>query len=188
MIHPDKSLILVYGVSSQRQKEVASHTHWQCGVTPIASKSSVYRTKDACRKAYGIMVSLYKDQVLGQGNLNPLSMVKLYRTITLTSHALFRKGTLVRFIKNQSTYAWEHAEILCKDDVTVWQECKILHNIIMHNVSSKFHRIVRRSTSPEILADFQYRTQDAYLGRDLYRDYSKDSYRLEINRDSHKKY
>jgi hypothetical protein len=99
LIHPDKTVIQVYGECNRqtshchRQRkwfvgpkevyEVSSHKH--CGILLVTSKSTVHRTKDACRKGRGIMASLYKQDKFGQGNLNPLTGLKLYKTIVMPS-------------------------------------------------------------------------------------------------------
>ena len=102
IIHPGKSVIMVcaenkqklienkkirtWQIGSQTIDEVTNHEH--CGILLSNGKSTVIRTKTACRKGRGIMSSLCRQDVLGQGDMNPLTYLKLYKTITLTS-ALF---------------------------------------------------------------------------------------------------
>lgn len=98
LIHPIKSKILVYGESGRRRvehsgtrvwkigenivKEVENQTH--CGIL-FTTQSTVMRTKLACRKGRGIMSAICNQAKLGQGNLNPLTALRLYKTITLSS-------------------------------------------------------------------------------------------------------
>ena len=102
MIHPQKSKILVCGETKRWQKEnsssrvwklglndvpqVESHTH--CGILLTSAPTTIERTKLACRKGRGIMRSICKQAALGDGKINPLTAVKLYKVITLPS-ALF---------------------------------------------------------------------------------------------------
>ena len=101
-IHPLKSKVLVWGESKrfkntcqEKRKwimgnndvsEVESHIHG--GVLLSTAPSNTERTKLACRKGRSIMLSICNDQVLGSEKLNPLTLLKLYKTITLPS-ALF---------------------------------------------------------------------------------------------------
>ena len=95
--HPDKTKIIIYTKhkrSSQCDRYtwtlgdtpidvVKSHTH--CGVQLTSDISSAGITKSVCRKGRGIMLSL---QNCGLGSLNPLTLLKLYKSIVLPS-ALF---------------------------------------------------------------------------------------------------
>ena len=88
--HPRKSKILVYGDKIQCKRnwivektvidEVKCHTH--CGVILCTEKSRISHTKDICRKGRGIMLSLLNS---GLGNLNPISLCKLYKSVVLPS-------------------------------------------------------------------------------------------------------
>ena len=102
IIHPGKSVVMVCGENKQKLTEAPKDRNWHigsqtidevinhehCGILLSNSRSSVARTKTACRKGRGIMSSLCRQEVLGHGDMNPLTYLKLYRTITLTS-ALF---------------------------------------------------------------------------------------------------
>ena len=54
----------------------------------MSSLSSVERTKLACRKGRGVMSAICNQAALGQGKLNPLTALRLYKSITIPS-ALF---------------------------------------------------------------------------------------------------
>ena len=99
IIHPDKSKVLVYNESRKWANEnflarswklggnvinqVQSHMH--CGVLFSSINNSVDRTKTACRKGRGIMSAICNTGGLGQGKMNPMTAVKLYKAITLPS-------------------------------------------------------------------------------------------------------
>ena len=99
VIHPQKSKIIVWGESTkwnaanskQRKwligndevEEVAANKH--CGVILTSSLSTIERTKLACRKGRSVTNAWCNQAALGQGKLNPITSLKLYKTITLPS-------------------------------------------------------------------------------------------------------
>ena len=96
LIHLGNSKMLAYGESYQSAKvyseqrgwhvgehriaEVPSHKH--CGVTLSVSSSTAQRTKEACRKGRGVMLSLCNSVFPGK-QINPVTGVKLYQAITI---------------------------------------------------------------------------------------------------------
>jgi hypothetical protein len=101
LIHPAKTKVLVFNESAHhreqnkqsrvwnvgpdRATEVNSHPH--CGITLTTASSTIQRTKDACRKGRGVMLSLCNSVIQDQ-HLNPIICLKLYKSIVLPS-ALF---------------------------------------------------------------------------------------------------
>ena len=98
LIHPDKTKILTYGepkrvqefntkqrgwhVGSTCTSEIDSHIH--CGILLSTSTSTVQRTKEACRKGRGVMLSLC-NSIFSEKQINPITALKLYKSVTLPS-------------------------------------------------------------------------------------------------------
>ena len=92
VIHPEKTVMIHWGknannfkwaVGADKIKVVDSHTH--CGILLSNRPSTIQRTKEACRKGRGIMASLACTDVLEKGQVNPITALKVYKSVVLTS-------------------------------------------------------------------------------------------------------
>ena len=98
ILHPEKTKVLVFNEplhhsnlnSKEREWYVGEHkclevdSHIHCGVTLTSASSSIFRTKNACRKGRGVMLSII-NMLQGSKVVNPLTCLKLYKSVVLPS-------------------------------------------------------------------------------------------------------